>query len=118
MGENIAENKIHFMSRSKPEKHTSYKIDSEGPNHLTKVKKVKDYDYYCCDYCHDEIRILDNKQSGDIASGGIVELPQNLTRTDKKIKLALCNKCLRVVVKQFTDKNMLEDNENHIPRID
>lgn len=121
MGENIAENKIYFMSRANPEKYTSYKIDGEGPNHLTKVKRVKDYEYYSCDYCHDKIRILDNQESKNrniIASGGIIELPQSLTRTPKKIKLALCSKCLRTVVQQFTDKNMLEDNERHIPRID
>ena len=123
MGENIAENTIRLMARTKPEKHIKYKESTEGINRLTKEKKKKekDYEYYFCDYCHDEIRILDNQKNVDgnvIASGGIVDLPQTLTRTDKKIRLALCNKCLRPVVQQFTDKNMLKDNENHIPRID
>ncbi len=121
MQENIIENLTYFKNRAKPEKYTRYKMSEQGANHLTKVKKEKDYDYYACDYCHDEIRILKNQKSLDgnaIASGGIVELPCFLTMTDKKIKLALCNKCLRPVVQQFTDRNMIEDNNNHIPRID
>lgn len=123
MKEKITEKLTYFMTRTKPEKHTKYKESTEGVNRLTKEKKKKekDYEYYFCDYCHDEIRILDNQKNVDgnvIASGGIVDLPKTLTRTDKKIRLALCNKCLQPVVQQFTDKNMLEDNENHIPRID
>ena len=45
-------------------------------SHLVNYKKEKLYEYYKCDYCGEEIKILKEKQ--EIMSGGIVTIPQQL----------------------------------------
>lgn len=95
-----------YKSRYKPERQIKY---AEG-NRLTKEKKEKLYDYYICDYCGSEIKIEDkweNKQ------GGLLKIPQTLSKIDQVFYLALCNKCVKSVVKELEEKNY-----NHIPRID
>lgn len=72
-------------------------IREEEHSNIIKTKKKKLYDYYKCDYCGDEIR-LDIKQSE--RTGGIVELPHILTKSGK-VKVVLCNKCLKEVLKEF-----------------
>lgn len=72
-------------------------VKEEEHSNIIKTKKKKIYDYYKCDYCGDEIR-LDIKQAE--RTGGIVEFPHILTKRGK-VKLALCNKCLKKVLKEF-----------------
>lgn len=90
----ILNNYTFYRDRVKIEKHTKYK---ENKNKWEQKAKEKEYLYYICDYCKDEIKILDKKYE---MSGGIVEIPQTLTKKDK-IKLVLCNKCLKKVLAEF-----------------
>lgn len=101
----IESNKKIYEVRQKPEKHTKYKMTAPDIcNRLSKVKKEKDYDYYLCDYCNEEIKILKNTESkGKIQTGGIVTLPQTLTDTTSPITLALCNKCFKKALKEFEE---------------
>ncbi len=64
---------------------------------IVNAKKKKDYDYYKCDYCGAEIKILQKRQE---MSGGIITIPHTITRRGE-IKLALCNKCLKPVLSKF-----------------
>lgn len=117
MKKNIAQNVQIYENREKPEKFTKYKSEK---NHLSKEKQVKEYQYYVCDYCGDTIKILENGKNVDgnnIAAGGIARMPITLTRTNKVIMLALCNKCVKPVIQQFEEKNMIEDNVSHIPTL-
>lgn len=101
---NIVERLEYYKRREKPEKYTHYKIEGQGSNHLSKVKKERDYYYYKCDYCNEEIKILKNEKNVDgnnIASGGLWKVPQSLTHEDCSFYLVLCNKCLKPVVEQF-----------------
>ncbi len=75
------------------------KIAPTTRSHLTKVKTEKLYKYYKCDYCGDEIRIEKKKQE---MTGGIVILPHTLTKRGE-LKLAVCNKCLRSILKEFEE---------------
>ena len=111
MSNNIVKNLISYSVRTNIEKHIKYKFENESARHLSKVKKKKIYEYYVCDYCKQEIKINGKE-------GGIVELPQTLTKTDNVLKLALHNRCLQPVIRQVGEMDMLEQNYNHIPRID
>ena len=71
---------------------TKWKYREIG-NSTTKSVKEKEYDYYLCDYCGDEIRVEKDYRK---RLGGIVEIPVNNYR---KLKLALCTKCLKPVLK-------------------
>lgn len=82
--------------RVKPIKLTSYKIEELG-NSTVKTKKKKDYDYYICDYCKEKI-ILSKKI--DDRTGGILKVP---ITSHKMLNLAVCNKCLRPVLKEIND---------------
>lgn len=121
---NIVDKLDYYKRREKPEKYTHYKIAAQGPNHLSKVKKERDYCYYKCDYCNEEIKILKNEKNVDgnnIASGGLWKVPQSLTHEDSSFYLALCNKCLKPVAEQFERAGLRKIeklNYNHIPRID
>lgn len=85
-----------LQARKEITKHEKIVREEEHSN-IIKTKKKKIYDYYKCDYCGDEIR-LDIKQAE--RTGGIVEFPHILTKRGK-VKLALCNKCLKKVLKEF-----------------
>lgn len=85
-----------ISSRNTIPKYSKMKPKTES-SHLVKHKVEKEYDYYKCDYCGDEIRILKKWQE---MSGGIVEIPHTVTRRGK-ITLVLCNKCLRPVLSEF-----------------
>lgn len=61
------------------------------------IKHTKLYDYYICDNCGSEIK-LDIKQTE--RSGGIAILPNSLTKCGE-LKVALCNKCVKDVLKQL-----------------
>lgn len=82
--------------RKEPVKHTKMQY-LEAKNNVTKRRVEKVYDYYVCDYCGSEIR-LDIKQAE--RSGGIAILPNSLTKCGE-LKVALCNKCVKKVVKQL-----------------
>ena len=72
---------------------------TEG-RHLIRYKDEKDYDYYICDYCGDEIKILKKKIE---MTGGIVVLPHSLTKRGE-VKIVLCNKCINPVLKELEKK--------------
>lgn len=79
---------VPIYSKMKPKPESS---------HLVNHKVEKEYDYYKCDYCGDEIRIL--KKSREM-TGGVVTIPHTVTRRGA-INLALCNKCLKPLLKEF-----------------
>lgn len=66
-------------------------------SHLVNYKNEKEYDYYKCDYCGSEIKILKKRYE---MTGGIVTIPYTITKK-KYISLALCNKCLKPTLKIF-----------------
>ncbi len=68
-------------------------------SHLVNYKKVKLYDYYICDYCGEEIKVLEKKQE---MAGGVATIPHTVTKRGE-LKLALCNKCLRPALKEFEE---------------
>ena len=87
-----------LSNRDKVPVYVKMKNKPEEAKHLIKYKAEKDYEYYKCDYCGSEIKIL-KKKSYEM-TGGIVSLPHSLTKRGE-IKLALCNKCLNPVIKEF-----------------
>ncbi len=88
-----------LLTRDKPEKHTKYQVENNVANHLTNANKKKLYDYYICDHCGEEIKI---EKKWENKTGGIVTLPMSLTGLDT-YKLALCNKCVKPVIKEFEE---------------
>lgn len=87
--------------RKKIQIYTKYKPKPKEAKHLVKYKDEKDYDYYKCDYCNSEIKIFKGVKRHDML-GGTVILPNSLTKRGE-LKLALCNKCLRPVLKKFEE---------------
>ncbi len=97
--------------RESPMKLTKMKLQDENAiPKWEKVRKIKDYDYYICDYCSEEIRISDKWNE---LEGGIVEIPFNLYNKNK-IVVALHNKCLNQMINKINDEKMIEENINHI----
>lgn len=88
-----------LKNREKVIKYTKY-IKNTSKSNLVNHRKKKDYDYYICDYCKDEIR-LDLKQYE--RSGGIVILPHTLTKCGE-VTVALCNKCVKKVQKELEER--------------
>lgn len=88
-----------LIDRERPEKITKYKIMEQGAAHLTKVQKKKEYDCYICDYCGEEIKIINKWED---KTGGIITLPKSLTGMFR-YKLALCNKCVKLAIKEFEE---------------
>lgn len=82
--------------RIEPIKQTFYQIEELG-NNCVKTKKKKIYDYYICDYCKEKIIIT--KKITD-RMGGIMHVPIN---SYKDLKLAVCNKCAKPVIKELND---------------
>lgn len=87
---------LDIKYRKEPAKHTKMQY-LEEKNNVVKRRTQKLYDYYICDYCGSEIR-LDIKQTE--RRGGIVVLPNSLTKCGE-LKVALCNKCVKEVLKQL-----------------
>lgn len=79
--------------------YTKWKPKPKEARHLVKYKDEKDYDYYKCDYCNSEIKILKGVKRYEML-GGIAILPGTLTKRGN-IKLVLCCKCLNPVVRLF-----------------
>lgn len=92
-------NRIDILQQRKEITKYTKEQKQNSESFVIPTKTVKLYDYYRCDYCNDEIR-LDKKQHE--RSGGIVTLPKTLTKRGK-LTLALCNKCLNKVIKEFID---------------
>ena len=67
--------------------------------HLVNYKKEKLYDYYICDYCGEEIKIIEKKQE---MTGGVAIIPHTVTKRGE-LRLALCNKCLKPALKEFEE---------------
>lgn len=88
-----------LKARGKPTKFIKYK---ESKNHLTREvqRKSKIYEYYICDNCGAEI-IIKNKWEHSV--GGVVMLSELLTHK-KAIIIAVCNKCLNSVLKEFEER--------------
>lgn len=91
---------IVYNRENKIPKYTKYKDPMGEAKHLVKYKKEKNYDYYKCDYCNEEIKILNKIHE---MTGGIAIFPDSLTKRGK-LKLVLCNKCLKPVLKEFEDE--------------
>ena len=106
--------KMKFWAvREGPKKHTKMKLENENDRTIQKyknVRKIKDYDYYICDFCNQEIKITDKWEEKD---GGIVEIPFNIFNKNK-ILLALHNKCLNPLMNKIRDEEMIQNNMNHI----
>lgn len=97
-------NKIKEMQdRGESNKKEKIEYTKENATHLTgKSKAKKVYDYYICDYCGAEIPISKKWQD---QKGGVIEFKDSITGIGK-VKMALCNKCLKPVLKE------LEENKN------
>lgn len=87
-----------WADRREPVKNKKLKPKPDA-SHLVNYKKVKLYDYYLCDYCGEEIKILEKKQE---MTGGTATIPHTVTKRGE-LKLALCNKCLRPALKEFEE---------------
>ena len=86
----------NFEARVEPLKQTYYEIEIPGSN-TTASKKKRAYDYYLCDNCGEKIIVSENR---DKQIGGIVHIP---IKSYKKMTLALCNKCLKPVLKAVNE---------------
>ncbi len=75
--------------------------EKQAGSHLVNYKRKKIYYYYKCDFCGNEIRIYKNKRN---MSGGIVTIPYTITKC-KSLDLALCNKCLKPMLKIFEERS-------------
>lgn len=73
----------------------------DGASQVINYKKEKLYDYYKCDYCGAEIRILEDKRNE--MTGGIVKIPYTVTRRSELL-LAVCNKCIKPMLKEFEEE--------------
>ena len=92
--------KYDFLkARGKPKKQTKY---TETQNHLSFEKKYKLYDFYICDYCGNEIKIDEKLEHRE---GGVLIFKSNMTNRGK-LELALHNKCLNNVLKEFENKKV------------
>lgn len=88
-----------LKNRNAPQKYTKYKA-TEKSNVAETDKKI-DYLFYICDFCGAEIKIINKPHE---MSGGINILPNTLTKVGE-IKIALCNKCVKPLLKLLEDKN-------------
>ena len=79
-----------WAERNKIIKHRKDKPKIEG-SHLVKEKSVLDYEYYICDYCGKEIKIV---KKWEEQTGNIIDLPSTITHRGK-IQIAIHNKCLK-----------------------
>ena len=96
----IVDKLSQLISRDKPNIYvkTEYK-QGEMITNTTNTPKIKKYDYYICDFCGQEIRI---KEKWETSEGGVCEIPSTITK-GRKITLALHNKCINEVIKEFSE---------------
>ena len=83
--------------RKKVNKFVKYKETPKEARHLIKYKQEKDYEYYKCDYCGNEIKI---EKDWEKRTGGIAILPSSITNRGK-IEIAIHNKCLNKFLKEL-----------------
>ena len=86
---------LYLRDRQKIDKHIRYK-QTEKSN-VTYIKREKDYEYFICDYCLEEIKIKDKKHE---MVGGICIISQSLTKK-QAVKVVLHNKCLKAAIKEL-----------------
>ena len=89
-------NYIVLRDRKLIEKHIKYKPIKTTSNVINSKKEI-DYEYFVCDYCHEEIKIKDKKHE---MSGGICVIPSSLTKR-QAVKAVLHNKCLKTAIKEL-----------------
>lgn len=92
-------NMTEIENRKAPEVFSKYKEAAEK-NHLSARNKEKpklDYKYYCCDYCHNEIKI-DSKWEN--RTGGVLEIPLSMWPRGR-LKMALHNGCYKAAMKEI-----------------
>ncbi len=92
-------NIAQLENRKAPEVFSKYKVSTEK-NHLSNRNKEKpklEYKYYCCDYCHKEIKIE------NIEMDGILEIPLSMWPRGK-FKMALHNRCYKAALKEIEAK--------------
>ena len=82
----IKERQIELKSRAKPSVHIKY--ISSGSKVVN--DRRKEYEYYICDYCKEEIIIKEDKIK---QAGGTLKF--------RGMELALHNKCLNPAIKEF-----------------
>ena len=97
MNSTIKEKIINLENREEFPQYVKYKEKPELGKHLINCKNEIEYRYYKCDFCEKEIIIKEKKDEQD---GGIIILPNSLTKRGR-IKIALHNKCLNPLLKQF-----------------
>ena len=88
-------NYIFLRDRKSIEKHIKFK--QIKTSNVVNSKKEKDYEYFICDYCHEEIKIKDKKHE---MTGGICIIPSSLTKR-QAVKAVLHNKCLKAAIKEL-----------------
>lgn len=90
-----------LIIRDKPQiyEKTEYE-EGEIVTNTTKTKKIKEYDYYICDFCGQEIVIEDKWEK---STGGICEIPKTITK-GKVLYLALHNKCINQAIQEFKEQ--------------
>lgn len=86
----IRENERTLKQRANPEVHIKYEPKDQLGSHLVKNPSKKMYEYYKCDYCGGEIEL---KESSIEQTGGTIEF--------RGMKLALHNKCLKNMLKEY-----------------
>lgn len=91
----IKENYMYYFERNEPTK--LEKFDNTNVCNVVQTEKKKLYDYYVCDSCKKEIKI---EKKWEQNNGGVIVIPALLTKK-QAIKLALCNKCVNKVLKEF-----------------
>lgn len=92
----IKNNYNYFLTRGLPEKKIKYR---DKVNHLTYERKEKLYEYFICDNCGCEIKI---KNKWEHSAGGVILIPAIMTKKNP-ITIAVCNKCLNSVLKEFEE---------------
>ncbi len=83
--------KVPIYSRMKPK---------PAASHLVSYKKEKEYDFYKCDFCGEQIKILKDRHE---MTGGTIKFTHLVTKCGD-IELALHNKCLNPVLKILENK--------------
>lgn len=89
-----------LADREKVCKHVKYKEKPQEARHLIKYKQEKDYEYYKCDYCKEEIKI---EKGWEKKTGGVVTIPNTVTGRGN-IEIAIHNKCLKKFLKELEEK--------------
>lgn len=90
-----------WADRREPVKNKKLKPKPDG-SHLVKYEEEVEYKYYICDYCGEEIRIANKWEN---KTGGIAELPNSLTNRGK-VKIAVHNRCLRLLLKEIEEEGI------------